>query len=67
MAPSAFLCTDGSNAIDELKTHNDDRVPVPPDTHLTLASITVHGNTLTPIGTLNDRFGPTIVYKVTRP
>lgn len=61
-----ILCTDGSNAIEELRTHFDDRKPIP-DTHLALPSIEVHANTLTPIGTLDTRNGPTIVYQVTRP
>lgn len=65
MEPPAILCTDGSNAISELRTHFDERNP-PHDTHLTLPSVEVHGHTLAPIGTLDTRYGPTIVYKVMR-
>jgi hypothetical protein len=62
----AILCTDGSNAIDEFRTYFNDLKPTP-DTHLTLPAIEVHGNKLTPIGTLDTRYGPSIAYKVTRP
>ncbi len=61
----AILCTDGSNAISELRTHFDERTPTR-DTHLILPILEVQGHTLAPIGTLDTRYGPTIVYKVMR-
>ncbi len=66
LANPGLICTDGSNAIEALRSHFDDR-DAPPDTHASLPPIKCHSCKLSPIATLDNRYGPTVVYQTTRP
>ncbi len=65
LASPGIICTDGSNATEVLSKYFDDR-DASPNAHVTLEDITLFGSTLSPISTLDSRYGQTIVWEVSR-
>jgi hypothetical protein len=57
-----FICTDGSNAIDHFRSHFN-QLDAEPDTHVALIPFECHGSILTPIGSLDVKYGPSVVYQ----
>ena len=65
LSSPGFVCTDGSNAIDAFRVHFN-QLDAPHDTHAGLTPFDCHGSVLSPIGTLDIRYGPTVVYQAIR-
>ncbi len=60
-----IICSDGSNACDSLARYFNASEPEA-DTHLHIDPFAIEGSNLTPIGTLDTKYGPTVVWQVTR-
>jgi hypothetical protein len=60
-----ILCTDGSNADPAFKNYFDD-LKASPDAHMRLNDFEIVGCRLSPISTLDTRYGQTIAWQVTQ-